>query len=422
MGRLHAFAGVGVLCLTMAMGACTIVPTAGPASSDVRGGQPDRESIPYGFVRITPKVLDILGSHTPKLSVAFKDRGGPNRILLGIGDIVGVTVFEASAGGLFIPLEAGTRPGNFVTLPPQTVDNSGNISVPYAGTVRAQGRTTTDVQKSIVEALKNRALEPQVLVTLIEQRASSISVLGDGVTSLRFPASASGEQILDAITRAGLRSTTTVGGHPSDLWVMLERNGRRETVPFGALVYEPVNNIYVRPNDTIFVYRDPQTFLAFGAAGRQGQLPFETWRISLAEAAAKAFGLNDAQADPASLFLYRGETREVAMLLGIDCTPFSGPIIPVIYNLNLRDPAGYFLATKFEMRNKDVIYISNAKSVDSTKFLTYLRLIIATAQDPVVAATNVYILRNTIQGTQSAIAVSGGTPIIQTGPTNVTTP
>lgn len=110
------------------------------------------------------------------------------------------------------------------------------------------------------------------------------------------------------------------------------------------------------------------------------------------------------------------------MLLGIDCTPFSGPIIPVIYNLNLRDPAGYFLATKFEMRNKDVIYISNAKSVDSTKFLTYLRLIIATAQDPVVAATNVYILRNTIQGTQSAIAVSGGTPIIQTGPTNVTTP
>ena len=401
----------------IALGACTIVPTSGPKSSDVRGGQSDRESIPYAFVRVTPRVLDILATHTPKLSAAFKDRRGPTRIRLGIGDVVGVQLFEAGAGGLFIPLESGTRAGNFINLSPQTVDNDGNISVPYGGNIRAQGRTPVEVQNAIVDALKDRALEPQALVTLIEQRASSISVLGDGVGSIRFPASASGERILDAITRAGLRPA----GLASDLWVMLERNRRREIVPFGALVYEPVNNIYVRPNDIIFVYRDPQTFLAFGASGRQGQLPFEAWRISLAEAAAKAGGLNDVQADPASIFLYRGETREVATLLGIDCRPFSGPIIPVIYNLNLRDPAGYFLATKLEMRNKDVIYISNASSVDSSKFLTYLRLIIATAQDPINAATQVYILRNTIQSGTSAIAVSGGTPIIQTGPTSVTT-
>jgi polysaccharide export outer membrane protein len=416
VGSLRSFAGVGVLCAMIALGACTVVPTSGPASSDVRGGQPDGESIPYALVRVTPRVLDILATHTPKLSTAFKDRRGPTQIRLGIGDIVGVQLFEAGAGGLFIPLEAGVRAGNFINLNNQAVDNNGNISIPYGGTIRAQGRTPVEVQKAIVDALKDRALDPQALVTLVEQRASSISVLGDGVGSVRFPASASGERILDAITRAGLRPTPA-----SDLWVMLERDRRREIIPFGALVYEPVNNIYVRPNDTIFVYRDPQTFLAFGASGRQGQLPFETWRISLAEAAAKAGGLNDSQADPASIFLYRGETREVATLLGIDCTPFAGPIIPVIYNLNLRDPAGYFLASKFEMHNKDVIYISNASSVDSSKFLTYLRLLIATASDPVVAATNVYILRNTIQTPTSAIAVSGSTPIIQTGPTSVIT-
>ena len=416
MVSLRSFAGVGVLCAMIALGACTVVPTSGPASSDVRGGQPDGESIPYALVRVTPRVLDILATHTPKLSTAFKDRRGPTQIRLGIGDIVGVQLFEAGAGGLFIPLEAGVRAGNFINLNNQAVDNNGNISIPYGGTIRAQGRTPVEVQKAIVDALKDRALDPQALVTLVEQRASSISVLGDGVGSVRFPASASGERILDAITRAGLRPTPA-----SDLWVMLERDRRREIIPFGALVYEPVNNIYVRPNDTIFVYRDPQTFLAFGASGRQGQLPFETWRISLAEAAAKAGGLNDSQADPASIFLYRGETREVATLLGIDCTPFAGPIIPVIYNLNLRDPAGYFLASKFEMHNKDVIYISNASSVDSSKFLTYLRLLIATASDPVVAATNVYILRNTIQTPTSAVAVSGSTPIIQTGPTNVIT-
>ena len=45
-----------------------------------------------------------------------------------------------------------------------------------------------------------------------------------------------------------------------------ERAGRREVAPFGALIYEPaVNNVYTYPNDTIYMYRDPQTFLAFGA-------------------------------------------------------------------------------------------------------------------------------------------------------------
>ena len=74
----------------------------------------------------------------------------------------------------------------------------------------------------------------------------------------------------------------------------------------------------------------------------------------------------------------------------------------------MRDPAGFFLATKFEMINKDVIYAANALSVDSSKFLTYLRLIIGTAQDPVLFATNAYILRNTIAAATSTVAVPIG--------------
>ena len=62
---------------------------------------------------------------------------GRPELRFGIGDVVSVTIFEAAAGGLFIPTEAGVRPGNFVTLPDQTVDNDGNISVPYAGLVKA---------------------------------------------------------------------------------------------------------------------------------------------------------------------------------------------------------------------------------------------------------------------------------------------
>jgi polysaccharide biosynthesis/export protein len=421
MGLVRAAPTIAALIGILALGGCgdTFLPSYGPRSIDVRTHSTEPDALPYATVRLTPEVVDILASHDPRLANVFADRRPPTALPFGVGDTVSVTIFEAAAGGLFIPIEAGVRPGNFITLPNQRVDNRGNITVPYAGSIRAAGRTPTAVQESIVAALKNRAIEPQAVVALTDQRTSLISVLGDVNAPARFPANAEGEHVLDAITR---------GGGPKsqgfDTWVMLEREGRRATAPFGALVYEPSNNIWVHPNDTIYLYREPQTFIAFGAfsggagvatgvgvaatAASQGLYNFDAWRLSLAEAVAKAGGLNDASADPASVFLYRGETREVAQLFGVDCSPFSGPIIPVVYAVNLHDPTAYFLATKMQMRNKDVLYISNSGSVETAKLMTYFRLVVATVNDPVLAATNALLLRNTING------VGQNTPIITT--------
>jgi polysaccharide export outer membrane protein len=102
----------------------------------------------------------------------------------------------------------------------------------------------------------------------------------------------------------------------------------------------------------------------------------------------------------------------VAEQLGIDCSKFSGPIIPVIYNINLRDPAGYFLAANFEVRNKDVIFIANAASVEVIKFLNFLRTIMATANDPIVYATNYYTLINAAKGIGNTTVVNTPPPIV----------
>ena len=384
------------------------MPSSGPEGFDIVNEQNSGQaaSLPYALVKLTPEVVRILGQYTPRLSTAFADRSPPKAFRFGIGDTVSVTIFEAASGGLFIPAEASVRPGNFVTIPNQAVDDKGNIEVPYAGAIATKGRTPAQIQRAIVDALKDRAIEPQAVVSLVDQRTSLISVLGDVRAGGRFPASPSGERILDAVARAG--GPITPG---YDTWVTLERQGHRASVPFGALLYEPSNNIYALPNDVIYLYREPQTFVAFGALGSQGQFKFDAWRISLAEAAGKHGGLNDGQADPAAVFLYRGETREVALQLGVDCSRFDGPIIPVIYVVNFRDPSGYFLAQTFEMRNKDVIYTSNAISVETTKFLSYLRTIMATANDPIIYAINGFALKAAINGTQSSTIITTPTPI-----------
>lgn len=406
-GWLRILARTAVLSAMIAHSGCSTLPTSGPTNALARADQLNPASLPYALVKVTTDVEDILERNSVRIGRVFTDRRGPSEIRFGVGDTVSVTIFESGPGGLFTPpADAGLRPGNYVTLPNQQVDTQGNITVPYAGTIKTKGRTAVEVQAAIVSALKNRALEPQAVVALVDQRASSISVLGEVGTPSRFPASASGERLLDAISRAGGPRNP---GY--DTWVMLEREGRQAAAPFAAILEQPANNIFVRPQDTIYVFTQPQTFVAFGAAGQQGQFPFGAWRLSIAEALGKTGGLNDNLADPASVYLYRGERREVAEQLGVDCARFGGAVVPIIYNLNLRDPAGYFLATKFEMRNKDVIFTSNATSVESSKLLTYLRLITATVNDPLMAAVNAYTVKGLATGTSSATVVNTTTTV-----------
>jgi polysaccharide biosynthesis/export protein len=399
------------------VGGCAL-PVAGPHDWDIASGQYDPKNLLYALVRLTPRTVDILAANNPQIAGEFPDRRGPETVRFGVGDVLGITIFESGPGGLFTAPQGGTATGNYVTLPNQAVDDGGNISVPYAGTLRVKGRTAIEVQQAIINALKDSALKPQVVVSLVDQRASSYTMLGEVRGAGRFAVSASGERLLDAIARAG-----GLSGQGTESWVMLERDGRRALAPFGAIVDVPANNIYVRAHDTIYIFREPQTFLAFGAVGtgggagavtistgsgsRGGQFPFDAWRITLSEALAKTNGINDSTANASSVFLYRGETRHVAELLGVDVSKFDGPVIPIIYNIDLRNPAGYFLASKFEMRNKDVIYVSNASSIESAKVMAFIRSVVDTATDPIGAATSAYALKAATSGTASTATIIG---------------
>lgn len=382
------------------LGACSTLPSSGPTAASLRDDDASADAVPFALVNLNQNTVDVLGRYEPKgLAGAFTDRRPSANIKFGIGDVVTVTIFEAAAGGLFIPNEAGVRPGNFVNLPEQAIDSDGNISVPFAGSIPAAGKTNVEVQRTIVERIKNRAIEPQVIVALAQQRSGLVTVLGEVNNPVRFPAPASGagDKITDAITRAG-----GIKAQGYDSWVVLERGGKRATVPFENLIAQPANNIFLQPNDRIYVYREAQKFLAFGAAGQQGEFNFDAWRITLANAVAKAGGLLDSQADPGSVFLYRRESRDVARRLGIDVTKFTGDQIPVIYSTDLRDPSGFFVASKMQMRNGDVIFVANAQSVQVTKFLQILNLALSTTNGAVSTGNNALILRYNVRNLSSA--------------------
>jgi polysaccharide export outer membrane protein len=189
------------------------------------------------------------------------------------------------------------------------------------------------------------------------------------------------------------------------------------------LIYDPGNNIWVWPGDTIYLYKEPQTYLAFGASGQQGQFQFSAgnqssaWRMTLAEAVAAAGGLLDLQADPGSVFLYRREPRELAEKLGVDCSKMDGSTVPIVYSVSFSDPAGYFLATRVQMRNKDVVFAANAQSVEITKFTTFLNALISVPANATGLGINVETWR-ILRGTQP----SGTSTTVPLSPTPTPTP
>ena len=354
---------------------CSLLPGTGPTSDAVNGnataGVRSAASLPYALVDISAVTIGFLSQ--PNLITfkgEFTDKRPKPLQVVGVGDVLNITIFEAAPGGLFTPGQAsGARPGNFVDLPPQAVDQRGSIRVPYAGDVPALGRTIPDIERAVVDRLKNRAIEPQVVVSFNQQHASIISVLGAVNTPGVFPLNSTGERLLTLIARAGGPKFEAI-----ESYVTLQRGGKRVKVLLSRIVHEPSENIFLRPDDMVFISREAPTFTALGALnqnifGFNSEIPFDVETLTLAQAMGKAGGLTDQQSDPAEIYVYRYEDRHFLEKLGVDTTRFILDRIPTIYRLNLRDPSGMLLAAGFQMRSKDVMYVANAKVVDYYKLL-----------------------------------------------------
>ena len=349
--------------------------------------------LPYALVDVTADTIGFLSQ--PNL-ITFKGefpdkRPKPNQVV-GVGDVLNISIFEAAAGGLFTPGQAaGARPGNFVDLPPQAVDQRGSIYVPYAGEIPAAARTIPEIQKAVVARLWNRALEPQVVISLNQQHSSIVSVLGDVNTPGVLALNSVGERLLALIARAGGPKFEAI-----ESYVTLQRDGKRVRVLLSRVVHDPSENIFIRPNDVIFVTREAPTFTALGALnqnvfGFNSEIPFDVETLTLTQAIGKAGGLSDIQSDPSQIYVYRFEDRHFLEKLGLDTTRFTFDNIPTIYRLNLRDPSGMLLAAGFQMRSKDVMYVANAKVVDYYKLLTLINNTTNAVSNAVNAVTNTNI-------------------------------
>jgi polysaccharide biosynthesis/export protein len=349
--------------------ACASMPSSGPTLNQIAAASSSKSSkTRYDIVEITPAVANLV-----RKSVARASSGRFSKLALqpaqgiGVGDTLEVTLYESSSGGLFAPrteTDAGGMP--HVKLPPQIVDRFGMISVPYAGSIKVAGRSPRQVQATIVKRLSSRALEPQAIVSVIANESRLVTVTGDVEKAGRIPLNIGSERLLDSLALAG-----GARGRPDDSYVKLTRGTYSQEMLLSELANSPHNNVQLQPGDQIFVYQNPQRFVALGASINNSEVSFASNNLTLSEAIGRAGGLDDRRSDPAGVFVFRYEARDVYQQL-FNSKATQGEEYPVVYQLDLQKPDSLLAAQRFPIKNKDVVYFANSPSTELSKFLALI--------------------------------------------------
>lgn len=342
-------------------GCAQILPGSGPSAQEVSGAT-------------AVQVVDINAAVARKLldqrrQGLFSETLGQGRApgLIGNGDLLEVSLWEAPPATLFGGANIDPRmpsSSRATTLPEQMVDGEGFISVPFAGRVRAAGQSTQQVQAEIVRRLTGKANQPEALVRVTRNTSATVTVVGEVAASTRMPLTASGERLLDALAAAGGTRAPV-----NKVTLQITRGQQFHSLPLEQVIRDPAQNVPLLPGDVITALFQTLSFTALGATGKNEEVSFEAQGITLAQALARVGGLQDSRSDAQGLFLFRFEPAGALAWPRQPVVTTPEGLVPVIYRLNLKDPASFFVMQSFPVHNKDVLFVSNAPAAELQKFL-----------------------------------------------------
>ena len=348
--------------MAFCLAACGSIPGSGPTAGSIKE-QAETDGTPnYMLVQLDNPTVNVLSAYTSKaLSERFASKHTHNHLqTIGVGDVLNITIFESGSGGLFSG-ENGSRSANFPAI---QVSQNGQISIPYAGIVNVDGDTPLRVQNKIVARLRGQAIEPQVLVAIEGNNSNAVIVGGDVRNPGRIPLQLGETTLLDIITLAGGSTSPT-----RETFVTFIRGKTKGRQLLHTIIDAKGENIKVNAGDRIFLRHEPESFLVLGAVNSPGNYPMLSTQTNLLEAVASARGFQNDRANKRGMFVFRQEPRHVAEQLGTIPAEFSGPTVPIVYQLKIIDPTSYFVAREFIIRNKDAVFTADSNFVNIRKFL-----------------------------------------------------
>jgi len=366
------------------LGGCTstssFLSSSGPSYTAVGSTNHVSDNVAIQVIDVNDKIARHLAETKAQanFSEAFGTKTSSN-YPVAAGDALQVSIWEAPpatlfGGGMLSPTGVSTSSVN--TFPEQVVQSNGMINIPFAGQIMVAGKSLKEIEKEIVQRLHGKANQPQTMVLLTKNMSANVTIVGEVNANLRMPLSPRGERLLDALAAAGgvkqpIHKTT----------MQLTRGDKVRAMSLETIILDPKQNIVLQPGDVLTAMYQPLSFTILGALGKNEEQSFEAQGITLAQALARAGGLQDSRSDAKGVFIFRFEEKDALDWTSTPTATADGKV-PVVYRIDLRNPATFFVAQNFLMHNKDILYVSNAPAAEMQKFLNIVTSTLFTITAP----------------------------------------
>ena len=343
---------VGLLALAVLPG-CASLPITGPTGREIAraGHKASFSLLEVASTAALPSAPEQLQfAALPPLATADANA-------IARGDVLSMTIYEVGVR-LFSGVSSSTNAQQFdpsakgERISGLLVDDQGIVKLPYVGEVKAAGLSTAQLSREIERRLAGKSELPQVNVQIDQPNGSAVIISGEVNRPGRVPLTGAHERLLDIITIAG-----GYRGRDTELDVRVERGGEISEGPLSELDRSNLGGLTMQGGDRVNLIYKPRTYSILGSASKVDQFTFTQAKVSLVEAIAKAGGMNDNLADPAAVFVFRFEPKDI-----------SGDV-PTVYHMNMMKPASYLLAQKFMLHDKDVIYVGSAAANRPSKLV-----------------------------------------------------
>ena len=337
--KLFIFFIIPILFIT----GCSKIIAPGVPAFESRYAKKVARPVPGKDFKLIPISSHVIATQKRYTSKSIRRTGrragiGGYQYRIGPQDILTITVWDhpeltIPAGEFRSPTAAGHKVGE-----------DGFFFFPYAGRVKAAGRTTEQIRKDLEQRLAKFITKPQVGVAIAAYRSQQAYVSGEVGKPGVLPINDIPLTIRDAIAKAGGLSEKA-----SD-YALLTHHKQKINIDLDKLFRggDNTQNYVLRGGDSLYIAEKngADKIFVMGEVKKAGSIPFSRFGLSLAEALSDANGINEEKANPTGIFVVRQENPNDKK--------------PTVYQLQMTAVHSMLLAEQFALRPRDIVYVTAA--------------------------------------------------------------
>lgn len=348
---MKIFSILGAAACLLALSGCVLYPGQ-HMNTRASGDNTNPDIAHYKVIPITPSEIatDQAATPSPSIPIALLSYH-PEPYRIGPGDSLYITVWDhpeltSPAGAQQQALANG-----------RLVRPDGTLFYPYAGLLKAAGKTVEELRSELTRRLAKYVPSPQVDLTIISYGSQKVTLGGAFISAVPQFITVTPLTLAQAIGTANVNTTQ------ADLSnVVLSRDGHDYHLDMDALsgVPQGMQDVYLKGGDRVFLsYNDNHEIYVVGEVVQPQALRFKTSTLTLTQAIGRAGGINQETAKGKAVYVIRG-------VKNLQQEPSA------VYQLDASSPEAFAMASQFPVRAGDVVFVGAAGVARWNRFVSQL--------------------------------------------------